>query len=30
MTSLDFNANEVEPSTGFEPLPAGDFRRRGR
>jgi hypothetical protein len=26
MSSLNFNATEVAPSTGFAPLPAGDFK----
>jgi len=25
MAELDFNANEVEPSASFDPLPAGDY-----
>lgn len=26
MATLNFNANEVEPSVGFEPLPAGKYQ----
>lgn len=25
MSTLNFNANEVEPSTGFDPIPAGKY-----
>ena len=25
MAQINFNANEVEPTAGFEPLPAGDY-----
>ena len=25
MSTLNFNANEVEPSTGYEPIPAGKY-----
>ncbi|OQA81092.1 MAG: hypothetical protein BWY31_03834 [Lentisphaerae bacterium ADurb.Bin242] len=26
MATLNFNANEVEPSTGFDPIPAGKYQ----
>ena len=26
MSTLNFNANEVEPSTGFDPIPAGKYQ----
>jgi hypothetical protein len=25
MATLDFNANDVEPTTAFDPLPAGKY-----
>ena len=26
MSTINFNANEVEPSTGYDPIPAGKFQ----
>ena len=26
MSTINFNANEVEPSTGYDPIPAGKYQ----